>query len=143
MLIGIDPVLTGELLCHIDAMGHSDSVVVADAHFPAARLGHRSVDVPLLEAPRVLRALRSVLPLDDAPAVDLMGTPQGDLLPVQLDLLAAAGVGPQEIRLLGRSEFYDVAAEAFLVIRTGETRTYGNAALRKGLVSTSTGGQQP
>ena len=43
MLTGIDPVLSGELLLHLDAMGHSDTVVIADAHFPAARLGERVV----------------------------------------------------------------------------------------------------
>ena len=36
MLTGIDPILTGALLAQLDAMGHSDAVVVADAHFPAA-----------------------------------------------------------------------------------------------------------
>lgn len=141
MLTGIDPVLTGELLCHLDEMGHSDSVVVADAHFPAARLGRRVVTVPALETPRVLRAVRTVLPLDDAPALDLMRALESELLPVQLELLDMAGVGRDEVRLLARSEFYDVAAKAFLVIRTGETRTYGNALLRKGLVSTGYDGQ--
>ena len=33
MLDGIHPLLSGELLMHLDAMGHSDSVVIADAHF--------------------------------------------------------------------------------------------------------------
>lgn len=46
MLSGIDPILRGTLLAHLDATGHSDAVVVADAHFPAARLGARVVDTP-------------------------------------------------------------------------------------------------
>ena len=41
MLTGINPLLTGELLWHLDAMGHSDAVVIADAHFPAAALADR------------------------------------------------------------------------------------------------------
>jgi L-fucose mutarotase len=39
------------------------------------------------------------------------------------------------VRFVDRHDFYDVAADAFLIVRTGETRTYGNAILRKGVVS--------
>ena len=46
MLTGIHPLLTGPLLAHLDAMGHSDAVVLADAHVPAERLGSRSLVVP-------------------------------------------------------------------------------------------------
>lgn len=134
MLSGIDPILTGTLLAHLDAMGHSDAVVVADAHFPAARLGARVVDTPGLASPQVLAAVRSVLPLDDAPALDLMRSADGAILTVQHELIAAARAGDDDVRFVERHAFYDLAAEAFLVIRTGETRSYGNALLRKGLV---------
>ena len=134
MLSGIDPILTGTLLAHLDAMGHSDAVVVADAHFPAARLGARVVDTPGLDSPQVLAAVRSVLPLDDAPALDLMRSADGAILTVQHELIAAARAGDDDVRFVERHAFYDLAAEAFLIIRTGETRSYGNALLRKGLV---------
>lgn len=68
MLEGINPLLTGELLLHLDRMGHSDSVVIADAHFPAWALGDRVVDLPGTTTPEVVAAIRTVLPLDDAPA---------------------------------------------------------------------------
>ena len=32
---------------------------------------------------------------------------------------------------------YDVAAEGYVIVRTGETRKYGNALLRKGVVTLS------
>ena len=137
MLIGVDPVLTGELLAHLDAMGHSDSVVLADAHFPTARLAARSVTLPGIGTPRVLRAVRSVLPLDDVPAVDLMTSASGDVLEVQAELLEAAGIEAAEARFVDRYSFYAAAAEAFLIVRTGETRVYGNAVLRKGVVATT------
>jgi L-fucose mutarotase len=38
--------------------------------------------------------------------------------------------------MLSRQAFYDEAATAYLIVRTGETRTYGNALLRKGVVQT-------
>jgi L-fucose mutarotase len=134
MLSGINPLLTGQLLAQLDAMGHSDAVIVADAHFPAERLAHRLLTLPGLTTPDVLRAIRSVIPLDDAPALDLMTSADGTRLPVQDELIDAAGATGRDVQFLGRLEFYDAAAEAFLIVRTGETRTYGNALLRKGVV---------
>jgi L-fucose mutarotase len=136
MLSGINPILTGQLLAQLDAMGHSDAVVVADAHFPAERLAHRLLVLPGLTTPEVLRAIRSVIPLDDAPALDLMESADGARLAVQDELIDAAGAAGSDVRFLGRPEFYDAAADAFLIVRTGETRTYGNALLRKGVVRT-------
>jgi L-fucose mutarotase len=136
VLNGIHPVLTGELLAHLDAMGHSDAVVVADAHFPAARLASRLLTFPGLTTPQVLAAVRTVLPLDEAPALDLMAAPPGTEVPVYEELLAAAaaGAGEGDVRWLDRHAFYAEAARAYLVVRTGETRIYANALLRKGVV---------
>ena len=134
MLTGISPLLPGELLAHLDAMGHSDAVVLADAHFPAARLGRRLLVLPATSTPALLAAVRTLVPMDDAPAVDLMAAAHGARLPVQDELVAAAGAGPDDVRLLSRHDFYDEAARAYLVVRTGETRAYGNVLLRKGVV---------
>ncbi len=134
MLQGIHPLLTGELLHALDAMGHSDAVVVADAHFPAAALGSRLVELPGTSTPDVVAAIRTVLPLDDAPALDLMTSADGDVLEVQRELMAAAGTAEQTTRFVDRFAYYDLARTAFVIVRTGETRSYGNALLRKGLV---------
>lgn len=139
MLANIHPILTGELLAHLDAMGHSDAVVVADAHFPASRLGRRVLTLPGLLSPEVLAAIRTVVPLDDAPPLDLMASADGRRLPVQDELIGAAGVQEAQVGFLERERFYDAAADAYLLIRTGETRTYANAILRKGVVTTETG----
>jgi L-fucose mutarotase len=135
VLNSIHPLLTGSLLADLDAMGHSDAVVLADAHFPADRLASRLLDFPGLSTPDVLAAVRTVIPLDDPPAIDLMTSADGTRLPVQDELVAAAGASEQDVRFLDRHEFYDVAAEAYLIVRTGETRTYGNVILRKGVVT--------
>ncbi len=134
MLNGIDPLLTGELLWHLDAMGHSDAVVIADAHFPAARVARRLVTLPGTTTPEVLAAIRTVVPLDDAPGLDLMTSADGTILDVQHELMGAAGVDESGTRFVDRFDYYDLAAQAFVVVRTGETRKYGNALLRKGLV---------
>ncbi|MDH2412750.1 RbsD/FucU domain-containing protein [Nocardioides sp. CER19] len=134
MLLGLDPLLTGDLLAALDAMGHSDAVCLADAHFPADRLADRLLDFPGITTPDLLRAVCSVLPLDDRPAVDLMASADGEVLPVQRELADAAGVGLDGVRFVDRHAFYDVAGSAYLVVRTGEIRTYGNVIVRKGVV---------
>jgi L-fucose mutarotase len=135
VLTSIHPILTGGLLAHLDAMGHSDAVVLADAHFPADRLAERLLTFPGLSTPDVLAAVRTVVPLDDAPSIDLMTSADGSRLPVQDELIAAGGAAERDVRFLDRHEFYDVAADAYLIVRTGETRTYGNVILRKGVVT--------
>lgn len=139
MLTGIHPILTGELLAYLDAMGHSDAVVLADAHFPAERIASRLLNLPGLSSPAVLAAVCSVLPLDDAPCLDLMTPAEGARRPVQDELVSASRASEHDVRFLSRHEFYDVAAAAYLVVRTGETRTYGNAILRKGVVLVQAG----
>jgi L-fucose mutarotase len=134
MLNGINSLLTGKLLMALDEMGHSDSVVVVDAHFPAFRLANRLVSLPGTTAPEVLAAVRSVLPLDDTPAVDLMESADGTLLAVQQELIAAAGVTADDVRFVDRFEFYASIGDSYLIIQTGETRTYGCVIVRKGLV---------
>lgn len=134
MLEGINPLLTGELLLHLDRMGHSDAVVVADAHFPAWALGERVVDLPGTTTPEVVAGIRSVLPLDDAPGMDLMESADGEVLDVQRELMTAAGTTLQTTGFVERFAYYDVAKGAYLMVRTGETRKYGNALLRKGVV---------
>jgi len=135
MLQGINPLLTGELLKHLDEMGHSEAVVIVDAHFPAAGLAERLVTLPGTTAPEVVAAIRTVLPLDDTLAVDLMASADGSVLDVQRELLASAGVSEEEVRFVDRYAYYDIAANGYVIVRTGETRKYGNAILRKGIVT--------
>lgn len=134
MLEGIHPLLTGAMLLRLDEMGHSDAVVVADAHFPAAALGRHVIDLPGTSTPDVLAAIRTVVPLDDAPALDLMASADGAVLDVQREIIAAAGATEESTRFVDRFAYYDAAREASLIVRTGETRKYGNALLRKGVV---------
>jgi L-fucose mutarotase len=134
MLLNLDPILTGRLLQALDEMGHGDGVVVADAHFTAAKLARKHlIDLPGLSSPRVLTAVRSVLVPDTyGPTLDLMECPDG-VTPVQTELIEAARLDGEPFRMIERFAFYDLAAQAEVIIRTGETRTYGNAIFRKGV----------
>lgn len=140
MLFNVDPILTGRVLLALDEMGHGDAVVIADAHFTASKLARKHlIDLPGLSSPRVMTAVRSVMVPDTyGPALDLMESPDGELA-VQRELVAAARLDGTEFRFVERFAFYDLAAQAELIIRTGETRTYGNALFRKGVTPVSAG----
>jgi len=120
---------------HLDEMGHSDSVVIADAHFPSARLAHRFVDLPGTSVTDVVAAIRTVLPLDDERPLDLMATPDGARLPIHEELIATARIEAGEARFVERLAFYESAASAFVIVRTGERRIFANVLLRKGIVA--------
>jgi len=135
MLVGIDPLLRGDLLAALDQMGHGDVLVIADANFPGRRLADQVINVQGADAPRVMRAVASVFPVDDGAPISLMVSPTGRL-PVQDELVLAAGGEGHGLGVveLDRFAFYEAASEARVVLITGELRSYGNVLLRKGVV---------
>lgn len=139
MLKNIDPLLGPDLLHALAAMGHGDTVALVDANFPAAAQGRRLVDLPGTDIGGVLAAVLSVLPLDAyvaAPAqiMQVVGQPGAtpDTYEVFRRQLAAAGAPPAEP--IERFAFYAESAKAFVIVRTGERRQYGNIILRKGVI---------
>lgn len=140
MLKGLDPVLTGRLLLVLQEMGHGDDIVIADANFPAHSVGSRVVEMPGLDAPRVLNAILSLLPLDqfvESPAATMAAVHAGEadamfaLFQQQCD---AAEGRPVRITEIERFAFYERAKKAYAVVTTGERRLYGNIILKKGVV---------
>ncbi|MDR1712247.1 MAG: hypothetical protein LBR58_10435 [Propionibacteriaceae bacterium] len=130
MLKGIDPLLTGELLGELDALGHGDSVAVVDANFPARRIGRRVVALPGIGIGAALAAIASVLPIEGNP---LFMAPDEGSAAAHEDMRAA--LEGQPTTNLDRFAFYEESKKAEIVILTGETRPYGNALLTKGVVA--------
>jgi L-fucose mutarotase len=141
MLKGLDPLLGPDLLHVLAAMGHGDEVVVADGNFPAASLARRLVRLDGVDAPRALRAILSVLPLDTfapkpAAVMAVVGDPGAVPEPVrefQAIVDAAAGRAVP-LEALERFALYERARAAFAIVATGERRPYGNILLVKGVV---------
>ena len=142
MLKGIDPIIAPELLMVLASMGHGDEVVIADANFPAASVARDSVHGQLLRmdctAPRAVRAVLSLLPVDryepdPVLSMQVVGDPTAipEAVAETAPLFAAEGVA---IAGLERFAFYARARRAFAVIRTCETRPYGNFIIRKGVI---------
>ena len=144
MLKGIDPLLNADILYTLASMGHGDSIVLCDANFPAATVAAKTnctkpihLNVDLLSA---LQAVLSVFPidtydLDNPPAKAMQVVDAPDELPeVMAEVMPLIVTKGTSIAYIERSAFYEVAGEAFAVIRTNETRPYGNLILRKGVV---------
>jgi len=140
VLSGIHPILVGDLLAELDRLGHGDELVVADANFPAHRVGATVVETPGLASPAVVGAIRTVIPLDEYEAESvLLMRAEGDERPTVQHELVAAAAAPDElvaelVAELERFAFSERARAARLVVRTGEPRPYGNLILRKGVV---------
>lgn len=134
MLIGIHPLLRGELLQALDEMGHGDALVIADANFPARRVGGRVIDLAGSSSPEVMKAIATVFPFDGAEPIVLMRPPDGRT-GVQDELVHSMGEQTPRVDELDRFGFYAAASEASVVVLTGESRPYGNALVRKGVVN--------
>lgn len=142
MLRGIHPLLVPDLIGVLGAMGHGDELAIVDANFPAASLGRRVLEIRGANAPAVLAAVLTVFPVDtrSVPAVltmEVAGDPEAVPEPVA-DFAAAMsdhGLADCEIGGLERQAFYERARRAFVIVRTGELRPYGNVLLVKGVVN--------
>ncbi|HYZ63761.1 MAG TPA: RbsD/FucU domain-containing protein [Acetobacteraceae bacterium] len=139
MLKGLHPLISPPLLNVLAEMGHGDELAIVDANFPAATNAQRLVHAAGLEAPSVLEAVLTLLPLDDfvqhPAAIMTSGEPDRPPIAAIFDFLLQAAEGRAvPIEELDRSAFYGRAAGAFAVVATGERRLYGNILLRKGVI---------
>ena len=141
MLRNIPPILSPDLLHTLQAMGHGDEIVIADANFPATSMGQRCHRLDGLSATDVLEAVLKLLPLDTfvpdpALVMEVVGDP--DTIPPIVAsfqaILTETADNPAKIDGLERFSFYDRAKQAFAIVQTGETRLYGNIILKKGVI---------
>src|SRR5216683_8045133 len=91
MLLGLDPVLSPDLLHALAAMGHGDRIALVDANYPATR-GRRLIQLPGIDMPRALQAVLSVFPIDTfipepCAVMQVVGEPDA-LPPVQAEMNA-------------------------------------------------------
>lgn len=140
MLKNIDPLLTGDLLGILADMGHGDEIAIVDANFPAAAHASALVELPGVPATDALRAVLSVLPLDDfveAPVAVMAAPDARPAIYGEFDALLAAAEGSAvQVETIDRFAFYDRAALAYAVVATGERRLYGCILLKKGVIRT-------
>ena len=147
MLKGIDNRLNAEVLYALRAMGHGDTLVIADTNFPSDAIARQTVLGDLLRmdnltCAQAVAAVLSVLPLDTfvddfAGRMEVVGDPSR-LEPVQVEVQAAIDAAegrPRKMVSIERFEFYERAKGAYAVIQTGERRFYGCFIFRKGVIA--------
>lgn len=140
MLKGISPKLSPELLATLYRMGHGDDVVLADAHFPGHSLGPPVIRADGLGVVDLLDAMLPLFELDSYVATPLvmMAAVAGDTLDPAVErdyreVIARHTPRGASIARVARGHFYDLAAKAFAIVMTSETRKYGNLVLKKGV----------
>jgi len=149
-LKGIPSNISPDLLFVLSSMGHGDEIVFADIHFPSSSIckhGPKEIRADGLQIPDLLKSVLQLFPLDTydidtlgqpAAIMDLTPTDKGRIEPTAwktyqtlVDQSEQRSVPLQKVE---RFAFYERAKKAFAVVHTGDTNTYANLILRKGLV---------
>ena len=140
MLKGISPLFSPELLAELYRMGHGDEIVLADAHFPGHGVHDNVIRADGLRIADLLDAILPLFALDsyvEHPVTMMQTMPQDEPDPTVTadyrDAIDAHAPKTPAIEYIDRFEFYDRAKDAFAVVMTGETRTYANVILKKGV----------
>jgi L-fucose mutarotase len=146
MLKNLDNRLNAEVLYALRAMGHGDTLVIADTNFPSDSIARQTVMGELLRmdnltCAQAVEAVLSVLPLDTfvddfAGRMEVVGDP-ARIEPVQAEVQAAINAAEGRERTMisiERFDFYERAKGAYAVIQTGERRFYGCFIFRKGVI---------
>ena len=146
MLKNLDNRLNAEVLFALRAMGHGDTLVIADSNFPADSIARETVLGDLLRMDNLtcaeaVEAVLSVLPLDTfvddfAGRMEVVGQPDR-IEPVQAEVQVKIDAAEGRVRKMvsiERFAFYQRAKGAYAVIQTGERRFYGCFILRKGVI---------
>ena len=148
MLKGIPQIITPQMLYTLSAMGHGDSVVLADANFPAYRIAsdHTLVHIPNISICEMLKALLQVFPLDHlhesagyVMEVDSEDQRRGVKTPIWQEyseiLRKDNNKSKQVLGSYSRALFYAEALKAQLIVLTGECAPYANLMLFKGVLN--------
>jgi L-fucose mutarotase len=141
MLIGIDPVISPELLDALFRMGHGDEIVLADAFFPGDSCNSRVIRADGIRVPALLDGILALINLDSyvPHPVVMMAPGQGDTLDEKVEESYRAVIdrrwpGTPATERIERFAFYERTKKAFAVLMTGETVKYGNIILKKGVI---------
>lgn len=141
MLKGINPLLGPDLLAILREMGHGDEIAIVDANYPAVSHAKRLVRMDGHDAPKIVDAILSLMPLDrDVPEAAFRPCAFGDcerIEPIYEDFQAAIERNDPGMKLvpIAGQPFYDRIKSAYAIVASGEARLYGNIILRKGVIA--------
>jgi L-fucose mutarotase len=141
MLIGVNPVISPELLDALFRMGHGDEIVLADAFFPGDSFNSRVIRADGIRIPALLEGILALINLDSyvPHPVAMMAASAGDSLDPAVETSYRAVIdrlwpGTPPTERVERFAFYERTKSAYAVVMTGETVKYGNIILKKGVL---------
>lgn len=145
MLIGINPVISPDLMKVLMEMGHGDEIVFCDRNFPGnatAKLLIRYDGCSSISL--LLDAVLPLFPLDYAtefscilmhPAIKQKQAPS--IWKKITDLIKKYPEGEKNELILERPAFIERAKKAYCIVMTSEAEKCGNVIIRKGVVPKS------
>jgi L-fucose mutarotase len=125
-------------------MGHGDEIVIADGNFPSASIAAATISKKFVRldghgVPEILDAVLQLMPLDTfvEKPVALMDNGDSEHRPevwTEYEKIVNKYEGEKSIELVERYAFYTRAKSAYAIVASGETATYANIILKKGVV---------
>jgi L-fucose mutarotase len=146
MLMGIDPLLSPELLMVMRAMGHGDDLLLCDRNHPAATIAKhtthgRVIYIQGATLKDLSNAVLKHLPLDsfvESPITRMLVVGDPDkIVQAHRDMQSVADKAagkPVNIRAVERFAFYAEAKNAFAVVQTTDAGPYGCFLIKKGVL---------
>ena len=141
MLKGIDPILGPELLAILRGMGHGDEIALVDGNYPAVSHAQRLIRADGVDLVPLLRAVLSVLPLDDDVDRPVIRTynpgssDQSDDIHTKIDAVLLNNLKADQIELTQGTVFYERVQKCHAVVATSEPSLFANIILRKGVIA--------
>lgn len=141
MLKGIDPILGPELLAILRGMGHGDEIALVDGNYPAVSHAQRLIRADGVDLVPLLRAVLSVLPLDDDVDRPVIRTynpgssDQSDDIHTKIDDVLLNNLKADRIELTQGMVFYERVRKCHAVVATSEPSLFSNIILRKGVIA--------
>ncbi|MCH4458080.1 RbsD/FucU family protein [Staphylococcus haemolyticus] len=135
MLNKIPKILSPEIVKNLMEMGHGDTILLADANFPANTYGKRIIRADGHGNIEILKAILELMPLDTyvAKPLKLMKTVKNDSQPKIWDEYYKI-IDQSNYEEIERFSFYETSKDCHTIIQTGETALYGNIILTKGVI---------
>ena len=142
MLKRIPHIISPELMAALMKMGHSDTITLADANFPADSHTGNCIFCPGVKIPELLNAILPYFPLDHfiSYPVTLMRNLDMEPVPEIWDVYEEIITKHDEekafqgFEYMDRLPFYKKSEESAIVVQTGSEERYANIILQKGVV---------
>jgi L-fucose mutarotase len=141
MLIGIPKAISPGLLYTLDAMGHGDEIVLADAFYPGHSMSRQCLRADGVEVFDLLEGIMGLMNPDTyvKDPIVMMKCGRGDTADPAVeqrfsDIIYSRWPKTPPIKKIDRFAFYERAKNAFAVVLTGSTVKYGCIILKKGVI---------